>query len=38
MEPYGQWILLVLFATGVLGWVLSPFTGTLYVFLRGLAL
>jgi Zn-dependent protease len=38
VEPYGPWILLVLFATGVLGWILSPFTGTLYVFLRGLAL
>lgn len=38
MEPYGQWILLLLFATGVLGWLLAPFTGALYVFLRGLAL
>jgi Zn-dependent protease len=24
-EPYGQWILLILFATGALGWILSPF-------------
>ena len=22
--PYGQWILLLLFATGILGWLLSP--------------
>ena len=36
MEPYGQWILLILFATGVLGRLLSPFTGTLATFLLGL--
>jgi Zn-dependent protease len=38
VEPYGQWILLILFATGVLGWVLSPFTQALYTFLYRLAL
>jgi Zn-dependent protease len=37
MEPYGQWILLILFATGVLGWVLSPFMSALILFLFGLA-
>jgi Zn-dependent protease len=29
MEPYGSWILLILFATGVLGMVVSPLTGLL---------
>jgi Zn-dependent protease len=29
MEPYGSWILLLLFATGVLSMVLSPLTGLL---------
>jgi len=24
MEPYGQWILLALFVTGAIGWVISP--------------
>ena len=38
VEPYGQWILLVLFATGALGWVLSPFVHTLSTFLYRLAL
>ncbi len=38
MEPFGQWILLVLFATGVLGWVLAPFTSALHTFLSRLAL
>ncbi len=33
VEPYGQWILLILFATGVLGWLLSPFTGALTALL-----
>ncbi len=37
MEPYGQWILLILFATSVLGRVLSPFTTALSTFLLGLA-
>ena len=38
VEPYGQWILLGLFATGVLGWILSPFVGALSFFLYRLAL
>jgi Zn-dependent protease len=29
MEPYGSWILLLLFATGVLSMILSPLTGLL---------
>jgi Zn-dependent protease len=37
MEPYGQWILLILFATSVLGRVLSPFTSALAGFLLALA-
>jgi Zn-dependent protease len=37
MGPYGQWILLILFATGVLGWVLSPLMSALILFLFGLA-
>jgi Zn-dependent protease len=37
MEPYGQWILLILFATSVLGRVLSPFTSALARFLLALA-
>ena len=36
-EPYGQWILLALFATGILGWLLSPFIRALSSFLLGLA-
>lgn len=38
VEPYGQWILLVLFATGALSWALAPFTRALYTFLFRLAL
>jgi len=38
VEPYGQWILLILFATGVLGWLLSPFVLALSTFLYRLAL
>jgi len=38
VEPYGQWILLVLFATGALGWALSPFVKTLSTLLYRLAL
>jgi len=38
VEPYGQWILLILFATGVLGLVLSPFVHALSTFLYRLAL
>ncbi len=37
VEPYGQWILLALFATGILGWMLSPFIRALSTFLVGLA-
>ncbi len=37
MEPYGQWILLILFATSILGRVLSPFTSALAAFLFALA-
>jgi Zn-dependent protease len=37
-EPYGQWILLILFVTGILGWILRPFmillTSLLYSLLR----
>jgi Zn-dependent protease len=38
MQPYGTWILLALFATGVLGRALQPFTNALYSYLSGLAL
>ena len=38
VEPYGQWILLILFATGVLGFLLSPFVHALSTFLYRLAL
>jgi Zn-dependent protease len=38
VEPYGQWILLILFATGVLGWILGPFVRVLSSFLYRLAL
>lgn len=38
VEPYGHWILLILFATGALGWLLSPFVRTLSTFLYRLAL
>ncbi len=37
MEPYGQWILLLLFATSILGRLLSPFTSALATFLLALA-
>jgi len=33
VEPYGQWILLILFATGVLGTLLLPFVQVLSTFL-----
>ena len=36
MEPYGQWILLLLFATGLLGRLTSPLTGALVGALRNL--
>jgi Zn-dependent protease len=29
VEPYGQWILLGPFVTGILGWLLSPFVSFL---------
>jgi len=38
VEPYGQWILLALFATGVLGWLLSPLVNVLSTFFFRLAL
>ena len=37
MEPYGQWILLFLFVTSILGRVLRPFTTALATFLLALA-
>jgi Zn-dependent protease len=37
VEPYGQWILLALFATGALGFVLSPFVRGLSTFLFQIA-
>ena len=37
VEPYGQWILLALFVTGALGWVLSPFVRVLAGLLYRLA-
>jgi Zn-dependent protease len=37
MEPYGMWILLALFATNILFWVLAPFIAALTSFLLGLA-
>lgn len=37
MEPYGQWILLALFATSILGRLLSPFTSALATFLLAVA-
>ena len=37
VEPYGQWILLGLFVTGALGWLLSPFVRGLATFLLRLA-
>jgi Zn-dependent protease len=38
VQPYGQWILLLLFATGALGWALSPFVKMISTFLYRLAL
>lgn len=38
VEPYGQWLLLVLFATGALGWLLSPFVSSFSRFLFRLTL
>jgi Zn-dependent protease len=38
MEPYGQWILLILFATGMLGRAMQPFSSALYTYLSRLAL
>jgi Zn-dependent protease len=38
MQPYGTWILLALFATGLLGRALLPFTSALYAYLSRLAL
>lgn len=38
VQPYGQWILLVLFATGALGWALSPFVKAISTLLYRLAL
>jgi Zn-dependent protease len=37
-EPYGQFILLGLFITGALGWIMSPFTYAIQSFLFRLAL
>jgi len=37
-EPYGQWILLGLFITGALGFVMSPFVGVIQAFFLRLAL
>lgn len=37
MEPYGHWILLILFATGVLSWLLMPVMRALILFLYRLA-
>jgi Zn-dependent protease len=36
--PYGQWILLGLFITGVLGWVMSPFVHAIQTFFLRFAL
>ena len=38
VEPYGSWILLILFATGILGRLLAPFVRLLSNFLYHLAL
>jgi Zn-dependent protease len=38
VEPYGSWILLILFATGILGRLLAPFVQLLSTFLYHLAL
>jgi Zn-dependent protease len=34
VEPYGQWILLVLFATGILGRIVGPLIGLLLSVVR----
>jgi Zn-dependent protease len=36
VEPYGQWILLLLFATGILGMVMTPFINLILGFLARL--
>jgi Zn-dependent protease len=36
VEPYGQWILLILFATGILGAIISPFIQMILTFLSWL--
>lgn len=36
VQPYGQWILLLLFATGLLGRITSPLTGAIVGVLRDL--
>jgi Zn-dependent protease len=38
MEPYGHWILLILFMTGVLSWLINPLMRSLIRTLYGLAL
>jgi Zn-dependent protease len=38
VEPYGSWILLILFATGILGRLLAPFVNRMANFLYRLAL
>jgi Zn-dependent protease len=38
VEPYGQWILLILFATGILGRIIGPFMSFLTRLLFNLAL
>jgi Zn-dependent protease len=38
VEPYGQWILLGLFITGALGFIMSPFVGVIQTFFLRLAL
>jgi Zn-dependent protease len=34
VEPYGQWILLILFATGILGIVIAPFISLVLALLN----
>lgn len=38
MEPYGYWILLLLFVTGAIGWLLTPVTRWVLLVLYRLAL
>jgi len=38
MEPYGQYVLLALFVTGILSWIVSPVIIAILHFLYGLAL